>query len=183
LRGLGVFLGLPARHNDNTCWLIDFYDNFALVFGGLGPSWGILGGSWGFMMPLESILGTAWRSLGELLGAFVPHSRFQDAIFCIIYHVQKKCSFLQRERDIQQLQASWRLLVCLFGSLGSLLEALGTLLEHLRCILAFSWEPCWPLGSPEGEHVFFFAGSMRVWRARYPGNTTNRQSSRSRGVG
>ena len=34
LGSLGVFLGLPDRHNENTCWLIDFYDDFVLVLGG-----------------------------------------------------------------------------------------------------------------------------------------------------
>ena len=68
-----------------------------------------------------------------------------------MYHGQKKCLFLEREHEIQ----SWRLLVCLLGALGSLLEALGMLLEHLRGILALSWEPYWFLGGPEGENVAF----------------------------
>ena len=34
LGGLGVFLGLPDRHQENTCWLIDFYDDSGLVLGG-----------------------------------------------------------------------------------------------------------------------------------------------------
>jgi hypothetical protein len=58
LGGLVVFLGLPGRHNENTCWLIDFYDDFGLVLGG---SWEHLG----------RFLRASWRPLGELLGAFV----------------------------------------------------------------------------------------------------------------
>ena len=69
-----------------------------------------------------------------------------------MYHGQKKCSFLEREHEKIHF---WRLLVCLLGAPGSLLEALGTLLEHLRGILALSWEPYWSLGGPEGENVDF----------------------------
>ena len=68
-----------------------------------------------------------------------------------MYHGQKKCLFLEREHEIH----SWRLLVCILGALGSLLEAIGTLLEHLRGILALSWEPYWSLEGPEGENVDF----------------------------
>ena len=31
LESIGVFLGLPDRHNENTYWLIDFYYEFGLV--------------------------------------------------------------------------------------------------------------------------------------------------------
>ena len=109
---------------------------------------GALEASWG-------LSGASWWPLGELLCAFVIQERVQDARCCIIYHVQKKCLFLEREHEIQQPQASWRLLVCLLGRLGSLLEAFGTFLEHLRSILTLSWRPCWSLGRPKGENVDF----------------------------
>ena len=99
LGGLGVFLGLPDRHNENTCWLIDFYDDFVLVLGG---SWGLLGASWAVLGASWCLLGASWRPLGELLCAFVIQERVQDARCCIIYHVQKKCLFLEREHEIQQ---------------------------------------------------------------------------------
>ena len=70
LEGLGVFLGLPDRHHENICWLIDFYDDFGLV---LGSSWGLLGASWAVLGVSWCLLGASWRPLGELLGAFVAH--------------------------------------------------------------------------------------------------------------
>ena len=150
--GLGVFLGLPDRHNENTCWLVHFYDDFVLVLGG---SWGLLGASWAVLGASWGLLGASWRPLGELLCAFVIEERVQDARCCIMCHVLKKCLFLKREHEIQQPQASWRLLVCLLGRLGSLLEAFGSFLEHLRGILMVSWRPCWSLGRPKGENVDF----------------------------
>ena len=68
LGGLGVFLGLPDRHHENICWLIDFYDDFGLVF---GSSWGLLGASWAVLGVSWCLLGASWRPLGELWGAFV----------------------------------------------------------------------------------------------------------------
>ena len=59
LGGLGVFLGLPDRHNENTCWLIDFYDDLGLV---LGSSWEHLGRFLG-------LLGASWEHLGGLWGS------------------------------------------------------------------------------------------------------------------
>ena len=70
LGGLGVFLGLPDRHHENICWLIDFYDDFGLVF---GSSWGLLGASWAVLEVSWCLLGASWRPLGELLGAFAAH--------------------------------------------------------------------------------------------------------------
>ena len=70
LGGLGVFLGLPGRHHENICWLIDFYDDFGLV---LGSSWGLLGASWAVLGVSWCLLGASWRPLGELLGAFVAY--------------------------------------------------------------------------------------------------------------
>jgi hypothetical protein len=147
LGGLGVFLGLPDRHHENICWLIDFYDDFgARIRELLGALGSILGCSWGFLVPLGSILAASGRALGCLCGSLTC----SGCNMLHMYHNQKNCLFLEREHEIH----SW-LLVCLLGALGSLSEALGTLLEHLRGILAVSWEPYWSLGGPEGENCHF----------------------------
>ena len=129
----------------------------------LGSPWGalrsLLGASWEPLGRLLGLLGASWELLGGLLGsswgAFMGHQHVQQPICCITCSVLKKCLFLEREHKIQQPQASWRLLVCLLGRLGSLLEALGTLLEHLKGILTLSWEPCWSLGRPKCENAYF----------------------------
>ena len=148
--GLGVFLGLPDRHHENICWLMNFYDNFGLV---LGSSWGLLGASWAVLGASWCLLGASWRPLGELLGAFVAYQRVQDAICCICIMVKRSAYFSSGSTKSTPggfLSASWGLLGVSWRQLGrswSILEAswrsLGNHIGPLEALkakmLIFHW--------------------------------------------
>ena len=125
----------------------------------LGPSWGVLTGMMQKTCRLIDFCGDFGPNLGGLFGSsWEPLGQRTGASGCL-------------------LGASWRSLaeLGLLGPLGSLLEALGTLLERLEGILAPSWEPCWSNGCPESEHVDFqwfyqiLAGHL-PWGRRHQGS-------------